>query len=206
MMERDRIILITGATDGIGLALARIYQAAGARVVGVGRRPAAEFDAAWRNDYCRVDLAQPYAAALLAAFLQRLGIDRLDLLIHCAGIGAYGPIEAQPPAAIDALIDINLRAPIALTHALLPLLATANGRVVFIGSVAAALPVPEYAVYGASKAALEGFARSLRIELRGQVGVQMIHPGATQTGMHAKAGVPPERIAWQRFAPPERVA
>ncbi len=199
-------VLITGATDGIGLALARRYQAAGARVLAVGRRPADALDESLRAAYCRVDLAQPFAAALVAAFLSRRRVDHLDLLIHCAGVGSYGPATAQAPAAIDGLIDTNLRAPIALTHGLLPLLAAARGRVIFIGSVAAALPAPDYAVYGATKAALEGFARSLRVELRGSVGVQVIHPGATRTAMHAKIGAPLERMGWRRFPPPERVA
>ena len=198
--------LITGASDGIGLALARIYLARGWRVLPLGRRPAAELEPALRDEYLRVDLAQPYAAALVAEALRRRGVAQLEQLIHCAGIGAYGPVEAQTPEVISALLDVNLRAPIALTHALLPLLVAARGRVAFIGSVAAALPVPDYAVYGATKAGLEGFARSLRDELRGQVGVQLIHPGATRTGMHAKIGAPLERMGWSRFPPPERVA
>ncbi|HMQ32071.1 MAG TPA: SDR family NAD(P)-dependent oxidoreductase, partial [Chloroflexaceae bacterium] len=203
---RRKTALITGASDGIGLALARLFQAEGARVVGVGRRPPAELERELRGDYCRVDLAQPFAAAVVAEFLRRRGVDELDLLIHCAGVGSYGPVEAQAAGAIDALLDTNLRAPVALTHALLPALAAVAGRVVFIGSVAAALPVPDYAVYGATKAALEGFARGLRVELRGRAGVQVIHPGATRTGMHAKVGAPLERMGWRRFPPPERVA
>lgn len=207
-MPQPPTILITGATDGIGLALARCYQARGARLVLVGRRPADALDPQLFGPeaYCRADLAQPFAPALLAEFLRRHKVDRLDLLIHNAGVGSYGPAEAQAPAAIDALLDTNLRAPIALTHALLPPLLAARGRVVFIGSVAAALPAPDYAVYGATKAALAGFARSLRIELRDQVAVQVIHPGATRTGMHAKIGAPLERMGWRRFPPPEHVA
>lgn len=203
---QQKIVLITGASDGIGLALARLLRGDGARVVSVGRRPDADVAPELRDDYCRVDLAQPFAAALVAEFLGRRGIDGLDLLIHCAGVGSYGPAEAQSPGEIDALLDTNLRAPVALTHALLHTLAAASGRVVFIGSVAAALPTPDYAVYGATKAALEGFARSLRVELRGRVGVQVIHPGATRTGMHAKVGAPLERMGWSRFPSPERVA
>jgi len=57
-------------------------------------------------------------------------------------------------------------------------------------------------VYGATKAALEGFARSLREELRGRVGVQIVHPGATRTGMHAKSGMPPDRVNERRFPSP----
>lgn len=200
-------ILITGASDGIGLALAQRYRSAGALVIGVGRRAPATIEAAARRDDCRVDLAQPFAAAIVSAFLARRGVARLDLLIHSAGIGSYGPVESQTADAIDALLDTNLRAPIALTHALLPLLAAVGGKVVFIGSVAAALPAPQYAVYGASKAAIAGFARSLRVELRGTgVAVQTIHPGATRTAMHAKIGAPLAQIGHRRFPPPERVA
>lgn len=198
------IVLITGATDGIGRALARIYHARGARIIGVGRRAAVSLDSC--RDYCRVDLAQPFAAALITEFLWQRGVQRLDLLIHCAGIGSYGAVDAQTPEEIDALLNINLRAPITLTHALLPLLAAARGRVVFVGSVVAALPAPNYAVYGATKAALEGFARSLREELRGVVRVQVVHPGATRTAMHAKAGAPLNRIGWRRFPSPEWTA
>lgn len=204
-MERMHV-LITGASDGIGLALARLYAARGARVLGVGRRPAAELPPELRGDYCRADLAQPYGPAVVAEFLRRRGVAGLDLLIHCAGVGSYGPAEAQAPAAIDALLDVNLRAPIALTHGLLPLVVAARGRLVFVGSVAAALPAPDYAVYGATKAALEGFARSLRVELAGVAGVQVIHPGATRTAMHAKIGAPLDQLGWRRFPPPERVA
>ncbi len=200
------VVLITGAGDGIGRALARIYRARGARVVGVGRRMRGLVPPGLCDDYCRVDLAQPYAAAIIADALRQRGIERLDLLIHCAGIGSYGAVDDQSSAEIEALLDVNLRAPITLTHALLPLLAAARGRVVMIGSVVAALPAPNYAVYGATKAALEGFARSLRAELRGAVEVQVVHPGATRTGMHATSGAPLDRIGWRRFPSPEKTA
>ena len=207
-MNGQRTIVITGATDGIGLALAQHYHTIGERLVLIGRRSLDVLDPHLftPETYCRVDLAQPFAAPLIADWLGRRAIRRLDLLIHNAGIGAYSPPAAQTSDSVDALLDTNLRAPIALTHALLPLLVAAHGRVVFIGSVAAALPVPDYAVYGATKAALEGFARSLRVELRGQVGVQVVHPGATRTAMHTKIGVPLDQIGWQRFPSPDRVA
>jgi short-subunit dehydrogenase len=77
---------------------------------------------------------------------------------------------------------------------------------VYISSVASALPTPDYAGYGATKAALDGFAANLRIELCGRVRVQTIAPGATRTAMHAKSGAPLDRLGWRRFPPPERVA
>lgn len=199
-------ILITGASDGIGLALARHYQSREARVFAIGRRPADQLDINLRRDYCRVDLLQPFAIAIISTFLQQRQIKQLDLLIHCAGVGSYGPVETQSTSQIDAILTTNLYAPIALTHALLPALKAAHGQIVCIGSVAAALPAPDYAVYAASKAALEGFVRSLRVELHNQVGVQIIHPGATRTGMHSKVGAPLEAIGWQHFPPAEHVA
>jgi short-subunit dehydrogenase len=155
--------------------------------------------------YCRVDLAQPYGAQIVQHFLQSRQIDQLDLLIHNAALGAYGPVAQQMPQNIRTLVAVNLRAPVALTHALLPMLRRPHGKLVFISSVVSALPGPQYAVYGATKAALDGFARSLRTELRGSIDVQLIYPGATRTSMHRKSGVPAS-MRWERFPPAERVA
>jgi short-subunit dehydrogenase len=203
-----RTILISGATDGIGLALARHYQQQGAQLILLGRRAPAALDPALLSvaHYCRVDLAQPYCGALVADFLRAQHLPRLDLLIHNAGLGAFGPPATQDAAQISALVAVNLRAPLALTHALLPWLPPQQGQIVFISSVAAALPCPDYAVYCATKAALNGFARALRVELDGTLTVQVIHPGATRTSMHAKSGVPAGRLRVERFPPAERVA
>jgi short-subunit dehydrogenase len=197
-------VLVTGASDGIGLALARHYAARGARVYGIGRRVLLAADRQIFAAYWRIDLVQPYAPQLLREALRRAQIERLDLLIQNAALGDYGTIAEQPTASIDALLAVNLHAPIALTHALVPLMST-GGRIVYIGSLAAALPTPDYAVYAATKAALEGFARTLRVELRGQVLVQIIHPGATRTALHARSGAPLEQIGWWHFPSPERM-
>jgi short-subunit dehydrogenase len=139
-------------------------------------------------------------------FLAERQIARLDRLIHNAGIGYYGPTAAQSANSIDQLIDVNLLAPIRLTHALLPHLKRAQGQVSFVSSVVAIMPGPDYAVYTATKAALEGFARSLRQELLGQVAVQIVRPGATRTGMHAKMGLETSVMDWRRFPPAEKIA
>ncbi len=136
-------ILITGVTDGIGRALAQHYVAVGARVIGIGRRPAVDVPAAFLSDgaYCQVDLARPAAAAAISLFLDERGINRLDVLIHNAAVGWYGPIAEQSAAAIAEALAVNLRAPIALTHALLPRVTAARGVVAFVSSVHASLPV-----------------------------------------------------------------
>ena len=204
-------VLITGATDGLGLALARRYRAQGSVVLMVGRRPIAALDPAFftPENYCQVDLALPDAAPRVAAWLDARGIRALDLLIHNAGIGYVGDLERQEPDNIRALVDVNLWAPIALSHALFPCLQRAQARCVFISSVAADLPGPRYAVYTATKAALDGFARNWRAELRADgsgVTVQVIHPGAVRTAMHAKSGADPAALGWERFPTPEDVA
>lgn len=209
-MAYRRHILITGATDGLGLALARLYQARGERPLLLGRKPWSALphlaETFAPDDYCQADLAQPDAAARVASFLAAREINRLDLLIHNAGVGYHGSFAAQNPASIDELLAVNLYAPVDLTRALLPWLPAGRGQVVFIGSVAADVPGPEYAVYTASKAALIGLVRSLRAEWRGQVAVQLIQPGATRSGMHAKMGVPLEQMNWEKFPPAEQVA
>lgn len=200
-------VLITGATDGIGKALAQQYQQRGARLILVGRRPLAALDPSFftPETYCQADFTQPGCADVIHGFLHQHAIERLDLLIHNAGVGHYGQVEQQPATSIHELVNVNVRAPIALTHTLLPRLLAAHGKVVCISSVVVALPGPKYPVYAATKATLDGFARSLRVELRGLVGVQVIHPGATRTGMHAKSGAPASHRA-QRYPPAEAVA
>ena len=202
-----RTILVTGATDGIGLELARLWHARGERVLVHGRRPDEDLppDLQGLGTYVRADLSHPQAADEIVRRLDHLGVERLDLVVHNAGSGYYGPVEAQGWPDQEALLRTNLLAPIALTQRLLPRLVP-GGQLAFISSIAAALPCPDYAVYAASKAALEGFARSLRVELAGRLTVTVVRPGPARTGMHAKVGAPPDRVRPERFPPAARVA
>ncbi len=201
-------VFITGATDGIGLELARRHAREGARLVLGGRRDRGALDASLFTParYCQADLAEPDAPARVLAHLAAEGIESLDLVIHNAAVASYGPIEADEPGLITAMVAVNLLAPIALTHALAPHLAKASGRVVFVSSIVADLPCADYAVYGASKAALDGFARSLGVEWQGRIRVQAVHPGAVRTGFHEKSGVPAALVASPRIPSAARVA
>lgn len=211
-------IVITGATDGIGRALARHYAGSTlwqrpVRLVLIGRRALEELDDPLYapETYCRVDLAGADCADAVERWLDDHGIDTVDLLIHNAGLGFVGPVTKQRAENIRQLVAVNLVAPIALTHRLLPRMDRRHGKMVYIGSVSAALPAPQYAVYAATKAALAGFVRNLQIELaavpetRGLT-AQIIHPGATRTGMHAKSGVTRAQMDWEKFRPAEAVA
>lgn len=204
-------VLITGATDGIGLALARRYHADQARLILVGRRPLAELDPALfsTDTYCQVDLATVDAAERVAVWLELANIRRLDRVYLNAAVGYVGDLGAQAPHAIEEMVRINLWTPIALVHRLAPIVAPQKGQFVFVSSVTAAMPTPDYAVYSATKAALEGFVRNLRIELRAQrspIRITLVRPGATHTGMHAKSGVDPMRMDWTQFPPAETTA
>ncbi|MCA9971147.1 MAG: SDR family NAD(P)-dependent oxidoreductase [Anaerolineales bacterium] len=198
-------ILITGATDGIGLALARHYARLGARLILVGRRETAP-DVGGEALYCRADLAADTAAADVERCLAAHGVEALDVVIHNAGVGYYGRFADQSWDSIENIYRVNLETPILLTQALLPRLRRARGQLVFISSMVTALPGPDYAVYTATKRALDGFARSLRPELRGEVTVQVIHPGATFTGMHVKMGIAREVMDWTQFTPVDETA
>ena len=113
-----KTVLITGATGGLGLELARCY-APRARLVLVGRKPLAELNDALftSQNYCRCDLSSPNCDEVVASFLEKANITKLDLLIHNAGVGYYGEVAAQSAESVDELLNVNTVAPIRLTHA-----------------------------------------------------------------------------------------
>ena len=215
-MDEKQTILITGATDGLGFALGQQLQATGHHVLLHGRRPLENLDPALfsRQNYIQADFLQSDAVEKVCRFLEFGQIEKVDLVIHNAGAGYYGSIKDQSPVGIDSLLAVNLRAPIDLTYALLPRVRRASGKFVFISSVVSGLPGTDYAVYTATKSALEGFARSLRVELGSHdndyglnpVGVQIIRPGAARTGMHAKMNIPQSSLQWEKFPPADQIA
>ncbi|MDA1195364.1 MAG: SDR family NAD(P)-dependent oxidoreductase, partial [Planctomycetota bacterium] len=202
------VTLIVGATDGIGLELARLHTRAGARLVLCGRRPAHELAdplfAGADVTYVQAELREPAAAARIGAALPPDAA--LARAYVCAAQGSYGPLENDAPEQIEALVAVNVVAPMRLAHTLAPRLLASGGTLVLLSSVAADLPCPDYAVYAATKAALDGFARSLAVEWRGRAHVQAVHPGAVRTGFHAKSGVPPELVASPRIPSAAHVA
>jgi short-subunit dehydrogenase len=193
-------VLITGATSGLGLELAKLYQ--DQNLILVGRQPKPELALFQKHLYIQCDLSQPDAALLIVKFLQQHHLQHFDLLIHNAALGYYGNIINHSNKHVHDLFQVNMYAPIALTKALFEYIK--NGKVVFINSVAANLAAPDYAVYAASKAALSGFARNLRIE--GNLKVQTIYPGAIRTSFHNKSGVPQGRFEVAKFPSADKVA
>ena len=202
-MQSKKTVLITGATDGIGRALAKIYWTRGDRLILVGRRTLDTLNNPLytKNTYCRADLSQDKCADRVCAFLNAQKIDAIDLAIQNAGTGYFGPIAEQSAENIREIVAVNLMAPLRLTHALMPYL-QANGKLVLIGSITHAFPCPDYAVYAASKEALNTLGRNLKIE--NDINIQIIHPGATRTGLHLKIGMDSEKT--KEFPSAEKVA
>jgi short-subunit dehydrogenase len=185
MRVNGRLVLVTGASSGIGRAVALRLAGDGARLVLVGRDAARLGEVAARTGGrpVVVDLAHGVDPVLDAL------TEAPALVVHSAGLGAKGPLEAQ--TRVDELIDVNLRAPIHLTRALLPGLRAERGHLVFVASIAA-LGVAQEAVYSATKAGLRGFADAVRIEAP-EVGVTTVLPGIVDTAFFGPAGPPRRR-------------
>lgn len=201
-------IIITGATSGIGLELAKHYLDQSENLVLIGRRSLEDLDSAIfkEGNYLQLDLSKSGGSSILTEHLNKKGISRIDLLIHCAAIGKYQEVKEVCRNELKELIQINLKSPIKITHSLLPKLSRSSGKIVFISSVMSNMPCREFASYAASKAALDSFARSLRIELEGQCSVLVFQPGGTSTGMHQKAGVPAQTVEGYKLKSPRSVA
>ena len=191
----DLRALVTGASSGIGAAYARGLRARGERVVLVARRAdrlqslARELGGDPHAVVLPLDLAGPGSAESLRADLEGRGI-AVDVLVNNAGLGNTAPFEAQRLESIRAMLDVNVRALVELTHAFLPgMRARGRGRIVNVASNAAFQPVPYLTVYAATKSFVLSFTEGLAEELRGTgVRVQALCPGITGTEFLEVAG------------------
>lgn len=185
-MSAYRTALVTGASGGIGQAIV-------AELVGLGLHvhalalPDPALDTLRPLDNVTVHGVDVRDTAALTDVLTNLDV---DVLVNNAGIiGDLKPVQQSDAAVADALIDINLRAAVHATLALLPGMVQRNlGHIVFTGSIAATRPTANTAVYSATKAALNSFADGLRIDLHGAaVRVTVLAPGRVETGLYDEA-------------------
>jgi short-subunit dehydrogenase len=198
-------VLLTGATGGLGRAIAKALDQRGAHLVLTGRKQEA-------LEALAADLRS--AEALAADLADRDDVEALpgragpvDILVHNAGLPGSGRLETYTPDQIDRALDVNLRAGIMLTHALLPgMTARGRGHLVYVSSMSGKIPTIRASIYAATKYGLRGFAGALRDDLHGTpIGVSAVFPGPiTGAGMWTNAGVDLPR--WVPKRSPEHVA
>jgi NAD(P)-dependent dehydrogenase (short-subunit alcohol dehydrogenase family) len=188
-----KTIIVTGASSGIGEAIATHFGRAGGRVVHTGRDPGRLEAVAAAIRGAGGDCAA-VAADLTADGGPQTIVDGalvahggIDVLVHSAGIYEPTPIATTPIDALDRAYEINVRAPFALTQAALPHLG-AGSAVVFVGSISGHVGFANESAYAATKAAVDGMTRALAVELAASrsIRVNCVAPGFTASPMNAR--------------------
>jgi uncharacterized protein len=214
MAELRPVTLITGASAGIGAALAHVFAANGHEVVLVARREqllnslADEIAAGGRTrpivlraDVARIDAGRRIGEALAAA-----GVEP-DIVVNNAGFGLLGPAARLDRGQQLAMIDLNVRALTDLSLAFADTLERRQGGILNVASVAAFLPGPSMAVYYATKAYVLSFSEALHHELAPKgVRVTALCPGPVPTEFQARAGVKGMKFSRTLTRSPGRVA
>ncbi len=191
MQLTGKTFVLTGATGGIGAAMARALAAAGANLVLLGRnlerleRLQRELGAD-RHSYVAGDLSEATVRRALVAHCRALAAP-IDGLINNAGSSVFAPIDATGADELQSLLTINLLVPMLVTRDLLPLLRQRErALIVNVGSTFGSIGYPGFAGYCASKFGLRGFTEALRRELADSpISVHYLAPRATQTGLNA---------------------
>ncbi len=185
---KNRLAVVTGASSGIGKVIALTLAGHGAEVCLVARRREALEAVAeqvrtsgGRSHVCRADLTSDEDIQELAKKINR-DFGRVDVLVLCGGAISHGPLERAPLAEFDLMYRSNVRGHYALTQALLPLLRTQKGQIVFINSSAGLRSPAAAGQFSATQHALRAVADSLRDEVNADgIRVLSVYPGRTAT-------------------------
>ncbi len=185
-----RTVLVTGASRGIGLAVARVLAAEGYRVVALARRDSEGLEAIRRaGGDCRFMPFDLDAIAAVPAFFAGLrdSCGPLYGLVNNAAIGTEGVLATMPTPAIERLVRLNTLAPLVVTkHAVRSMMSAGSGRIVNMSSIVASTGYAGVSVYAATKASMVGFTRSLAREVGGLgITVNAVAPGFVDTDMTA---------------------
>jgi short-subunit dehydrogenase len=208
------VALVTGASSGIGAALARELVRHGHDLV-LSARSLAPMEALAEEvrglgaatTIIPTDLAERGAAAALVREIAAAGVE-IEVLVNNAGLGAIGRFERIDPVRNAEIMQVNIVALTELTRLLLPpMLARRRGKIVLVASTASFLPCPNMAVYAASKAYVRSFGEALAQELSGSgVGVNVLCPGTTATNFFEIAGRLPSSLQARRMMTADEVA
>lgn len=199
---KDKVVVVTGASSGIGRAAAARFANGGAKVVAVGR-----------NETALLELRAELAAAdgdikvHLADLRERTQLERLvtsaveyfekiDVLVNSAGIIASGSVEDTTLENWDKMMDINLRTVFYLTQLCVPHLEKTRGSVVNVSSVAGTRAFPNVLAYCVSKAGLDQLTRCASLELAGKgIRVNAVNPGVVVSDLHKRSGMSEDQYA-----------
>jgi short-subunit dehydrogenase len=191
MRPSEARVVLTGASGGIGLAIAGTLCASGAHVLAVARHRESLEPLLERYPeqlrWVGADLTLPDDRRKVLAAAEAIG--GINLLINAAGVNHFAMLEQLDDSEINAMLAVNVGAPISLTRLLLPLLRQAeSAMVVNVGSTYGSIGYPGYASYCATKFALRGFSEALRRELADtRINVLYVAPRATHTSMNSAA-------------------
>jgi NAD(P)-dependent dehydrogenase (short-subunit alcohol dehydrogenase family) len=180
-----KVILITGASSGIGAAIAERLVKEGHTVFGTSRKAGATPPAAGVRMLAMDVRDDASVANAVAEVLKAAG--RIDVLINNAGFGIAAAVEDTRPADMQRQLDTNLIGPLRVCHAVLPAMRKqGSGRIIQISSLAARIGIPFQGAYSASKSALEGMSEALSMEVKPfGIDVVMIEPGDTKSNFTA---------------------
>ncbi len=186
-MNPSQVVLISGCSSGIGLALAQRLVVAGATVY-AGLRDLRQADALPGAKAIRLDVTRPEEITAAVAHIEQEA-GRLDTLINNAGVHAIGPWEVVPTQIVRQVFEVNFFGALELTRSVLPVMRRQReGIIVMVSSLSAQVALPGSGVYSASKFALEAFAESLAYEVRPwNIHIKIMSPGGYRTGLDARA-------------------
>ncbi|MCH7821440.1 MAG: SDR family oxidoreductase [Proteobacteria bacterium] len=189
MIFNDKTVIVTGGSEGVGAAVARMFAIAGANLMLVARsKRNLEAIAEELRDKTRVEIfAMDVSDADACVSLFKKAIfefGRVDVLVNNAGFHKRGSVESVDANDLGKMIDVNLKAPIMLSRIAIPYLREAGGgAIINVGSLAGRLPVPNSAAYAASKAGLRSFTLSMAEELQDSgIKIAVVSPGPIDTG------------------------
>jgi len=183
----SRVVLVTGASSGIGRAIAQTFAARSASVFGTDPRDAAAAASGAVGGLVLDVRDDASVADAVAAVLHAAG--RIDVLVNNAGLAVVGPLEEISVEQAGAQFDVNLFGVMRMSNAVLPVMRRQGaGRIINMGSLAGLVPVPYLGIYSASKHALEGYSEALAGEVRQfGIGVSLIEPGFIRTALDSAA-------------------
>lgn len=186
----DKVVLITGASSGIGLHTAKLFQTKNWKVAATMRKPenAAELSNIVDVECFRLDVTEPASIRdAITATLDKFG--RIDVVVNNAGFAVVGPFEAATQEQIERQIETNVYGVMNVCREILPYFREQKrGTIVNVASMGGRLTFPLYSIYHASKWALEGFSEALQYEVKDfGIKIKIIEPGPIKTDFYERS-------------------